>query len=128
MTMMRENETKGNSSVWPAAASEQDSVPRDFWPAEREGYSDTPRAAYATVAPSTPPEPARQRMSIRTESRIGALIMVVGLIWFAYSTLTQPGFLMLASMLLPPNGPVAVTGIGVLIWLHAKWRRSVTVV
>jgi len=101
--------------------------PRDFWPAEREGYSDTPRAAYVAVAPSTPATPERRGLSIRAESRIGILIMLPGIIWFIYNTLTQPGYLMIASVILPPTGPVGVTGIGILVWLHAKWRHSIRV-
>ena len=123
--MMRENEAKRNSDEKLSIGLGQDSGPRDFWPAEREGYSDTPRAAYAAVAVDAPAPPAGKGFSIRAEARIGLLIMIPGIIWFAYNTLTQPGYLMIAAVILPPNGPVGVTGIGILVWLHSKWRRSI---
>jgi hypothetical protein len=53
------------------------------------------------------------------------MIMFPGLIWLVYATLIQPGSVTLGSLLMPPNSPVGVTGIGLLIWLHAKWRHSI---
>ncbi|HEX9255203.1 MAG TPA: hypothetical protein VF938_06645 [Candidatus Angelobacter sp.] len=61
-------------------------------------------------------------MHVRTEERIGSLIAATGIIW-AINTMTH-GFAGLAYVNLPV-GPREVAAIGILIWIHAKWRRSV---
>jgi hypothetical protein len=63
-------------------------------------------------------------MSIHREERIASLIAAAGIIWtvqFATSSDVP------ARMLLFPAGPLETCGIGFLLWLHAKWRRSVKV-
>ncbi len=61
-------------------------------------------------------------MHIRTEERIGSIVAATGIIW-AINAMTQ-GFTGFAYVNLPV-GPREVAAIGVLIWIHAKWRRSV---
>ena len=62
---------------------------------------------------------------IRTEEHIGALTFWGGAIWAVeIATKDISNFMRL---LLTP-GPLEVGAVGLLIWLHAKWRRSVRVV
>ncbi len=104
------------TSLPPAA------YPQDPWATtEREGYSGEIPVAYAPVRqPSAPPP---QRRWIRAEERLGSLIAGGGIIWTTqavtnhYDGLTHIGIL--------PPGPLEVCAIGILVWLHAKWRKSV---
>lgn len=63
-------------------------------------------------------------MSIPWEERIASLIAAGGLLWCVH-IITQ-NFTAIEKIQLPMNA-VYVTGIGVVIWLHAKWRRSVDI-
>lgn len=61
-------------------------------------------------------------LSIRAEERFGSLIAAGGTIWMVYvATVDYSNLLHLRIM---PPGPLEVCAIGVLAWLHAKWRRS----
>ena len=60
-------------------------------------------------------------MAIRGEECIASLIAGAGVIWtvdVASSTMAPP-----AAMVFPA-GPLETCAIAFLIWLHAKWRRS----
>ena len=60
---------------------------------------------------------------IRTEERFGSLVAAGGTIWMVYvATVDYSNLLQLRIM---PPGPLEVCAIGVLAWLHAKWRRSI---
>jgi hypothetical protein len=54
----------------------------------------------------------------------------VGLVWFTRSVLAMGDFSDLSSInivstiMAAPRGSLETIGIGGLIWLHAKWRRS----
>jgi len=62
---------------------------------------------------------------IRTEERIGVLTFWGSVAWAVQiATKDIANFMRL---LLTP-GPLELAGVGLLIWLHAKWRRSVRVV
>jgi len=65
-------------------------------------------------------------LRIQTEERLGSLISAGGLIWTV-----RVGTQDLASLwqltVLPP-GPLGICAIGILVWLHAKWRRSINLV
>lgn len=61
-------------------------------------------------------------MRIYVEERIASLVTSAGLIWAVY--LVTRDYATVEQIKLP-EGPIGVTGIGVLVWLHAKWRRSV---
>ena len=98
------------------------------WDRGREGYLDVPqKPVYAAV-----PKPAQKSkgggghlLSIATEERLGSLIAAGGMIWGAYAaTVDYAGVL---SLELIPAGPIEVCALGILIWLHAKWRRSTKV-
>jgi len=61
-------------------------------------------------------------MDVRFEERMASLVAAGGLIWAAkiaaasYSQMPAVAF---------PLPPLEVCFIGVAMWLHAKWRRSV---
>ena len=65
------------------------------------------------------------RMGIHGEIRLGSIIAATGLIWavrLATSNFTGLDAFSFARL---PRGPLEVCAAGVLIWLHAKWRKSV---
>ena len=91
------------------------------WPYEREGYSDIPSPAYAS-APSlnvTPPS-----NSGRLEAFLGSVLAGCGAVWTA-QVVTSTGLSPTALTL--NSHPIELTGLGVLLWLHGKWRRSTLV-
>jgi hypothetical protein len=96
--------------------------------AGREGYVDS-RTKYVPVV--TIPKPAKQgpgsrnRPSIRAEERLGSLIAAAGPIWAVYVATVD--YDNLWRMQFMPPGPVEVCALGILVWLHAKWRRSMKV-
>ena len=63
-------------------------------------------------------------MEVIWEERIASLIAAGGLIWCVRQS-TQ-GFTSLDNLTLPLNA-VYVVALGVVLWLHAKWRRSTNV-
>jgi hypothetical protein len=106
----------------PRSASRKTHAERDLWPAEREGYSDVPCVAYAPVR-QTPLLKHRRQLPIETQEHMSTLIVMAGIIAAAHAAISgYPGALRLH--LFPP-GPLQICALGVLIWLHAKWRRLV---
>lgn len=97
------------------------------WDAGREGYLDLPRAPmYAPVAkPASKPSGRRYPFSISTEERLGSLLAAGGTIWATYVATID--YASLWQMRILPPGPLEVCALGVLVWLHAKWRRSTKV-
>jgi len=91
---------------------------RDQWPNEREGYTDNLRPAYVAL-PATPG--LRRKQSCKTEEFVGSLIAGGGLCWATWVVVHQ--LAVMSRMGLWPPGPLEVCGMGVLIWMHAKWRR-----
>lgn len=95
------------------------------WDAGREGYVDS-RNKYDSVV--THQEPAKKIQlatdlrSIRREERFGSLLAAAGTIWAVY--VATHDYDSLWRMQIMPPGPVEVCLLGVLAWLHAKWRRS----
>jgi hypothetical protein len=63
--------------------------------------------------------------SIRGEESLGSLVAAGGIIWSVQEA--TKGLAELWQLKLLPPGPLEVCALGVLIWLHAKWRRSVNV-
>ncbi|HWR15134.1 MAG TPA: hypothetical protein VN577_09905 [Terriglobales bacterium] len=59
-----------------------------------------------------------------TEANIGLLVFGGGAIWATQVETIQ--FSNIVHLLLTP-GPLEISAIGLLVWLHAKWRRSVRV-
>jgi hypothetical protein len=63
-------------------------------------------------------------MTSGTEARIGSLIAAGGIGWAAYHATSLPDPVQGLSLLYLKTGPLETCAIGILIWLHAKYRRS----
>lgn len=107
----------------------QKSDKRDFidWDAGREGYVPTPSAgkvyaAYAQTKPAGKQSAKGGFLSIRGEERFGSLIGAAGVIWGVYVATHDYASLWKFDITSP--GPLEVCALGILAWLHAKWRRS----
>ena len=61
-------------------------------------------------------------MSAHLEAQLGSLIAGGGIVWIALVAAPQLGS---AAGISFPSGPLEVSGVGILAWLHAKWRGSV---
>ena len=55
------------------------------------------------------------------ESRFGSLVSAAGSIWLVYEATNH---LNSFSTLLLPQGPLELCGLGILTWLHAKYRAT----
>jgi len=67
-------------------------------------------------------------MSTWLEAKIGSLGMATGLIWCAYvATHNVTSFSSMFTNLIYSRGPLPCLAISFLLWLHAKYRRSVAV-
>ena len=97
---------------------------REAWPAEREGYSDAPAAAYASTGRAEARSLSPRSSTIRIEELLGSLMTGAGAAWITY-VVTVAG--VQPSALVWNSHPVELTGIGMLIWLHAKYRRATQV-
>ena len=60
-------------------------------------------------------------MSSHLEAQFGSVVAAGGVIWAVAIASKQ----FAASGIVLPSGPLEVCGVGILIWLHAKWRGSV---
>ena len=94
------------------------------WNSGREGYLDTPRTPTYLATPKTANASKGQSgwLSISAETRLGSLIAGGGMIWIAYVASTD--YAGLWRLQIAPPGPLEVCALGILVWLHAKWRRS----
>jgi hypothetical protein len=91
----------------------------------RDGYINSPTAYVPGAKPAAKASGSRHFLSIGAEERVGSLIAAGGTIWAAYvATVDYAG---LWRMQIMPPGPVEICLLGVLTWLHAKWRRSMKV-
>ena len=97
------------------------------WDAGREGYVDVPRTpTYVPVHKGASPTRGKQHLlSIPAEERLGSLIAAGGTIWATYVATVD--YASLWKMQIMPPGPMEICTLGVLAWLHAKWRRSTKV-
>ncbi|MBZ5647562.1 MAG: hypothetical protein LAN37_10095 [Acidobacteriia bacterium] len=94
-------------------------VHRDVWGHEREGYTDKRRVAYAPVESVSAPSATS---GLRFEEQLGLLCASGGIMWgVQVFTSHLPNL----NALWETRGPLEVCAIGALIWVHAKWRRSV---
>lgn len=111
------------------------SVPRsdhnDYidWDARREGYIDT-RSKYIPVVEIPKAQKKKKTgqeglLSARAEERLGSLLAAAGTAWLVYVATVD--FNQMWQMRIMPPGPVEVCAVGILMWLHAKWRRSIKV-
>jgi hypothetical protein len=95
------------------------------WDAGREGYIQSrPNYVPAVSAQKTAKKASGQNglLSIRWEERVGSLIAAAGTIWAVY--VATQDFNSLWRLRIMPPGPVEVCALGILAWLHAKWRHS----
>ena len=60
-------------------------------------------------------------MGIHAEVRIGSLLAAAGVIWTVKIATSTPGPFSAWAL---PAGPLEACAVGILIWLHAKWRHS----
>ena len=99
------------------------------WDQGREGYVDRPVVAYVAapkpaVHPAQPQQKQTHSLSIQWEERVASLIAAAGAMWAVYVATVD--YTALWRVQIMPPGPVEVCALGVLAWLHAKWRRSLT--
>ncbi len=87
----------------------------------REDYLSAP-PSHAPRSQAQVRKPATQS-GIHAEERTGSLIAAGGIIWGVY-LLTHSFTGTINYDVLTP-GPLGAAAVGILIWLHAKWRRSV---
>lgn len=99
------------------------------WDSGREGYVNA-QDRYVPVVEI--PKPAKKDkghggglLSIRAEERLGSLIAAGGTVWAVYVATVD--YANLWHMQIMPPGPVEVCALGILTWLHGKWRRSTKV-
>lgn len=64
-------------------------------------------------------------MRINFEERVGSLVAAGGIIWAVRVATQNMSTLWNFSVTQP--GPLEVCALGILVWLHAKWRRSLKV-
>ena len=79
------------------------------------------------VKNSVPKVPGQSGLvSIRTEEQFGSLVAAGGTIWAVYVATQDWANLWdnLWRLQIAPPGPLEVCALGILAWLHAKWRRS----
>jgi hypothetical protein len=107
------------------------SDPSDYidWDAGREGYVEAPNKYIPVIPiPKTVKKkgpPPNNLDSIRHEEMLGSLVAAGGTIWAVYVATVD--YDSLWRMQIMPPGPVEVCALGILCWLHAKWRRSIRV-
>jgi len=95
------------------------------WDAGREGYVRTQDKFVPVVAVHKPPKKGKGEgglLSVRAEERLGSLIAAGGMVWGVYIATVDYNSLWHLNIMQP--GPVEVCLLGILAWLHAKWRRS----
>ena len=100
---------------------------KDFvdWEARREAYIDSPNKFVPVVTiPKNVKKPQAEGhlLSIRAEERLGSLIAAGGTVWGVYVASVDYNSLWHVQIMQP--GPVEVCLLGILVWLHGKWRRS----
>ena len=88
----------------------------------REAYRDSPKTYVPGAGSTESANKQRHLLSIRAEERLGSLIAAGGIIWATYVATVD--YANLWRMQIMPPGPVEVCVLGILAWLHAKWRRS----
>jgi hypothetical protein len=99
------------------------------WDSSREGYLNSQNRYVPVVEIPKPAKKVKGQGSglwgIRAEERLGSLIAAGGTVWAVYVATVD--YANLWRMQIMPPGPVEVCALGILTWLHAKWRRSTKV-
>ncbi len=89
---------------------------------EREGYLNRPRPAYPAIHAVAAMSKRERTASLRIEETLGAFITVAGGAWAVYVVTLENANLW--QLRLSPPSPLVICALGILIWLHAKWRHS----
>ena len=89
---------------------------------EREGYLNPTRPAYPAIHASAIKSKRESTASSRAEEIVGGFITVAGGTWAVYVVTFQNGNLW--ELQLSPPSPLVICCLGILIWMHAKWRHS----
>jgi hypothetical protein len=91
----------------------------------REGYTQSRSKFIPVVAiPKASKKQAGQGfLGFRAEERVGSLLAAAGTVWLVYVATTD--FNNMWQMRIMPPGPIEICALGILLWLHAKWRRSI---
>ena len=98
------------------------------WDSRREGYLQSSNKFVPVVAV---PKAAKKQssegtlLSVRTEERLGSVLAASGTAWLVYAATADLAHLW--QMRVMQVGPVEVCVLGILLWLHGKWRRSIKV-
>ncbi len=95
------------------------------WDEGREGYVRSQDKFVPVVAVAKPGKKAKDQgglLSVRAEERLGSLIAAAGMVWGVYVATVNFSSLWHLNVMQP--GPVEVCLLGIIAWLHAKWRRS----
>jgi hypothetical protein len=100
------------------------------WNSRREGYTQSPNKFIPVVAVPKATKKKQQSsegslLSVRAEERLGTLLAAAGMAWLVYVATTDLTHIW--QMRVMQVGPVEVCVLGILVWLHAKWRRSIKV-
>ena len=67
-------------------------------------------------------------MSPRTEANLGSILAAGGVAWAVYyGTYVAHDIAQGFTAVYLKSGPLEVCAIGILIWLHAKWRSATRV-
>jgi len=65
------------------------------------------------------------RIAPRSEAILGSLIASGAMIYAVH--LITKNYTSLSAIELPRGGPIEICALGVLIWLHGKWRSATRV-
>ena len=60
------------------------------------------------------------------EERIGSLVAAGGIGWAVYHATLSIDLVQSFNNILLKRGPLEICGVGILIWIHAKYRRSIS--
>jgi hypothetical protein len=64
-------------------------------------------------------------MKAHWEAMTGCLIAAAGLVWA--SKIVTENFTIVPAIQLPPGGPIELCALGIVIWLHAKFRMHTSI-
>jgi hypothetical protein len=93
------------------------------WDRGREGYDNLRPGQLPLQKPAK--KSSGSLLSVLAQERLGSLIAAAGTVWAVY--VATQDYNNLWRMQIMPPGPVEVCALGILAWLHAKWRRSTRV-
>jgi len=62
-------------------------------------------------------------MNTFLEAKVGSLLSAGGICWMVYAITND--FTTVSNVRLPTGGPTEMCALGIVIWLHAKYLKSV---